>query len=165
MVGWWMALPLAATVLCAGEAGAAEGKASSRPPGEPVVREAGDASYYANEFQGRKTATGERFKQRDKTGASKTLPLGSKAKVTNKANGKSTEVRINDRGPYVEGRVIDLSRRAAKEIGIDKEGVAPVVVEARPSTQPTPKLKDKVTDRAAEQTSGARTQQAFRPEE
>jgi rare lipoprotein A len=78
------------------------------------------------------------------------LPLGTRATVINEENGKSVNVRINDRGPYVDGRVIDLSKKAAKKIGIDKnQGVAAVTVEAKPSKQPTPELKEAVRSSAA----------------
>jgi rare lipoprotein A len=126
----------------------AEGPAETAPPdgdgGTPVIQERGDASYYANKFQGRKTADGERFNQNKLTAASKTLPLGVKAKVTNEENGRTVEVEINDRGPYVDGRVIDLSKKAAKKLDIEKQGVAPVTVEVKPEDQPTPELKEKV---------------------
>jgi len=86
----------------------------------------GKASYYAGNFIGRKTANGEIFAKRKKTAASKTLPFGTKVKVTNLTNGKSVKVRINDRGPFVAGRDIDLSWLAAKKIGMLDQGVAPV---------------------------------------
>src|SRR4051812_43165293 len=132
MSKWLIALPLVAAlaIVTHGAAGE-EGKA----PAEPGVKQHGKASFYSNKVQGKKTATGERFQQREKTAASKTLPLGTRVKVTNQDTGKSTTVRINDRGPYVHDRVIDLSAGAAKEIGLKEEGVAPVVVEARPSAQ------------------------------
>ncbi len=86
----------------------------------------GKASYYAGNFIGRKTANGEIFAKNKKTAASKTLPFGTKVKVTNLSNGKSVKVRINDRGPFVAGRDIDLSWLAAKRIGMLDQGVAPV---------------------------------------
>jgi rare lipoprotein A (peptidoglycan hydrolase) len=87
------------------------------------------ASVYSDRFEGKPTSSGEPFKQDESTAASKTLPLGTKAEVTNKETGKSTEVEINDRGPHKAGRIIDLSKSAAEEIGITKEqGVAPVTV-------------------------------------
>jgi rare lipoprotein A len=90
----------------------------------------GEASYYSNSLQGKETATGERFDQRKNTAASPDLPLGSKATITNKENGKSVVVEITDRGPYKDGRVIDLSKNAAKEIGITS-GTAPVTVDPK----------------------------------
>ena len=89
----------------------------------------GIASYYADKFHGRKTANGERFNQNALTAAHKTLPLGTKVRVTSVRTGKSVVVRINDRGPFVKGRVIDLSRRAARELGMIKKGLTKVRVE------------------------------------
>jgi rare lipoprotein A len=90
------------------------------------------ASVYARQHQGKKTASGERFDEHKLTAASKTLPLNSKAKVTNLKTGRSVDVTITDRGPYAKHRVIDLSPAAAKQVGVDKkEGVAPV--EVKPS--------------------------------
>ena len=86
------------------------------------------ASWYGPRFHGHRTSTGERFDQSDLTAASRTLPLGSHARVTNLSTGKSVVVRINDRGPYVHGRGIDLSRAAAKRIGMDHRGLAQVKV-------------------------------------
>jgi len=93
------------------------------------ITETGKASYYADKFEGRKTASGEIFHQKGLTAAHRTLPFGTKVKVTNIANGRSVKVRINDRGPFAEGRVIDLSKKAAKKIGMVTMGVA--VVEVR----------------------------------
>src|SRR4029077_20001729 len=91
---------------------------------------------------------GERFPQRKLPAGWRTLPLGSKATVTNQENGKSVDVEVNDRGPYVDGRVIDLSKMAAKRIGIIRQGVAPVTIEAKPSRQATKELKDAVLEKA-----------------
>ncbi len=91
---------------------------------EPDTRMIGTgiASYYGKRFQGRRTANGERFDMNAMTAAHKTLPFGTKVEVTNPRNGKSVTVRINDRGPYAHGRMIDLSRAAAKEIGLVQRG-------------------------------------------
>lgn len=106
------------------------------PAGEPVIEQTGEASRYSRIFQGKKTAGGERFDQKKLTAAHPVLPLGTKAKVTNLENGKSVNVRINDRGPYVKGRDIDLSPSAAKKLDMTKKGIAPVQIEARlPPTQ------------------------------
>ncbi len=97
----------------------------SEPQDEPDVRRnlgSGVASYYGRRFAGRKTANGERFNPRHLTAAHKTLPFGSKVRVTNPRNGKFVVVRINDRGPYAHGRSIDLSREAAERIGLVKRG-------------------------------------------
>jgi rare lipoprotein A (peptidoglycan hydrolase) len=84
------------------------------------------ASWYGPGFSGRRTSSGERFNPNQLTAASKTLPIGSVVRVTNVENGRSVNVRINDRGPYVRGRSLDLSRRAAQKIGITHQGVARV---------------------------------------
>lgn len=89
----------------------------------------GKASYYGDEFHGRKTASGEIFNKWDYTCAHKTLPFGSKVKVTNLKNNKSVIVKINDRGPFVKGRIIDLSYAAAKKIGMIRYGVVKVKIE------------------------------------
>jgi rare lipoprotein A len=93
-------------------------------------RASGQASYYADKFQGRKTASGERYDRKARTAAHRTLPFGTKVKVTNVKNGKSVVVRINDRGPFVKGRIIDLSRSAFAAIGDPRTGVISVRVEA-----------------------------------
>jgi rare lipoprotein A len=82
----------------------------------------GVASYYADKFNGRRTASGESFSNSALTAAHRSLPFGSKVRVTNPANGKSVVVRINDRGPFHGGRVIDLSRNAAAQLGIVQRG-------------------------------------------
>ena len=90
---------------------------------------AGVASYYGPGFHGRRTANGERFDMHAMTAAHRTLPFGTLVKVTNLSNGKSTVVRVTDRGPYVGNRVIDLSVAAAKQIGSTHSGVAQVSLE------------------------------------
>ncbi len=100
---------------------------------EPAgFRQVGLASWYGPGFHGRPTASGKRFDQNDLTAAHRRLPLGSEVKVTNLENGRSVTVEINDRGPYVDGRVIDLSKAAARRLGIVEEGVARVRIEAAP---------------------------------
>ena len=89
----------------------------------------GKASYYAKKFSGRQTASGERLHHDSLTCAHRTYPFGTLLKVTNPANGKEVIVRVTDRGPYVKGRIIDLSVRAASELGIIAQGIAPVTVE------------------------------------
>lgn len=88
----------------------------------------GKASYYADKFIGRTTANGERFNQKKRTAAHKTLPFGTKVKVTNLANGKKVKVRINDRGPYIQGRIIDLSKKAARRLDMIQAGVVDVSI-------------------------------------
>src|SRR5919199_1695713 len=101
---------------------------------EPAQRiayaETGEASWYGPGFKGKRTASGERFDPARPTAAHPDLPLGSKATVTNLENGRSVEVTINDRGPGVEGRAIDLSKAAAEKIGMTRDGTAQVVIEA-----------------------------------
>ena len=97
--------------------------------------ETGYASWYGGKFQGRQTASGEIFDTNQLTAAHKTLPFGTIVKVTNLDTGKSVRVRINDRGPFVEGRIIDLSRKAATEIGMMATGIAPVEVEILKSAE------------------------------
>jgi rare lipoprotein A len=86
----------------------------------------GHASWYGGKFHGRPTASGETFDQNALTAAHRKLPFGSVVRVTNMRNGKAVKVRINDRGPFVRGRVIDVSRGAAEKIGMLKSGVVPV---------------------------------------
>lgn len=88
----------------------------------------GKASYYADKFHGRLTSNGEVFHQDSLTCAHRTLPFGTLLKVTNKDNGKEVVVRVNDRGPFIGGRIVDLSRCAAKRLGMLKQGVAQVEV-------------------------------------
>lgn len=87
----------------------------------------GQASYYGPGFHGKQTASGEIFDQDDYTCAHKSLPFGTKLKVVRVDNGSSVVVRVNDRGPYVDGRILDLSVAAGKKIGLDKVGHAEVV--------------------------------------
>jgi len=90
--------------------------------------QSGKASFYSKKFTGRKTANGERLHHDSLTCAHKTYPFGTLLKVTNPENGVHVIVRVTDRGPYVKGRIIDLSVRAAKELGIIAQGIAPVIV-------------------------------------
>jgi len=93
-------------------------------------REKGIASWYGRAFHGRKTANGETYNMYAMTAAHKTLPLGTHVRVRNLRNGKKLVLRINDRGPFVRGRIIDLSYQAAKEIGLVGPGTAPVEIVA-----------------------------------
>jgi peptidoglycan lytic transglycosylase len=88
----------------------------------------GTASYYANKFHGRQTANGEIFDQKKYTAAHRSLPFGTKLLVTNQSNNKSVVVRINDRGPFVRGRILDLSRVAAEELVMIHSGITQVVI-------------------------------------
>lgn len=106
-------------------------KVAKAPSGNGAVRYqlSGQASWYGGYFHGRKTASGERYNQDALTAAHKTLKFGTRVRVTNLNNGRSVVVRINDRGPFVRGRIIDMSRRGAQAIGMTGSGVAPVRVD------------------------------------
>lgn len=125
LAGWLCALALLALAGCS-SAPKSGSSAASAPSGH---RESGIASYYGNEFHGRKTANGERFDQAQLTAAHRTLPFGTRLKVTNTQTGKSVQVRVNDRGPFVKGRVIDLSSSAFKSIASLNAGVVPVRIQ------------------------------------
>ena len=99
-----------------------------RPAEQPNYDETGMASWYGAQFNGRPTASGERFDMTALSAAHKTLPLPALVEVTNLANGRSAIVRVNDRGPFAENRIIDLSRAAAEEIGLLARGVGEVRV-------------------------------------
>lgn len=88
--------------------------------------EAGTASWYGKKFHGRKTASGETYNQNKMTAAHKTLPFGTRVQVKNKSNGKKVDVVINDRGPFVKGRIIDLSRAAAERLDMIGAGTVSV---------------------------------------
>ena len=92
------------------------------------VHQKGEASWYGRQFAGRPTASGEIFRPYKKTAAHKDLPLGTKVKVTRIDTGQSVRVVINDRGPYVDGRIIDLSRRAARKIDMVEKGTTEVEI-------------------------------------
>ncbi|MFG6158296.1 septal ring lytic transglycosylase RlpA family protein [Halomonas sp. 1390] len=104
---------------CAGTGQAHEAEAKTQQ---------GVASYYSDRFQGRTTASGEPFDQQALTAAHPTLPFGTRVTVTREDNGREVEVLINDRGPYAKGRIIDLSKRAAKALGMLKRGTVPVEI-------------------------------------
>ena len=89
----------------------------------------GKASYYSSRYNGRRTARGERFSNNALTAASTEHPFGTKLRITNVANNKSTVVRVNDRGPFVKGRAISVTRRAAHQLGFVRAGVADVRIE------------------------------------
>lgn len=109
---------------------AAETEETSAPAPTPSTSESpmadGEASYYGSELAGNRTASGEVFDPNQLTAAHRTLPLGSKVRVTNPRNGQSVVVRINDRGPYHGNRVIDLSTAAARTIGLIRSGTGRV---------------------------------------
>jgi rare lipoprotein A len=112
----------------------------------------GKASYYGKEFYGRKMADGTPMNPQANIAASKTLPLGTKAEVINLENGKSEVVEIRDRGPYVDGRIVDLSPKVAGKLEILEQGVAPV--EVKPIEVPQPDGSVKPGAGASPDTSG-----------
>ena len=97
--------------------------------GQDVYIQYGKASFYGDKFQGRTTASGEVYDHNELTAAHLSLPFGTMVKVTNLSNNKTTTVRINDRGPFVEGRVIDLSKRAARQLDFIPLGIVDVRIE------------------------------------
>lgn len=99
-------------------------------PPEPKPHQTGVASWYGDEWQGKLTASGKPFDDNELTAAHRTLPLNTKVRVTNLKTGRSVEVTITDRGPYTDGRVIDLSKAAAKKLGMVKRGLVPVRIES-----------------------------------
>ena len=98
------------------------------PPSPPLAgaEETGVASWYGHPYHGRRTASGEVYDMNDLTAAHRSLPFGTRLMVTNLDTGQAVEVRVNDRGPLVEGRILDLSYAAARVIGADRLGVIPV---------------------------------------
>ena len=114
------------TVTVLPEFSRAEEIQAEKPKSESLV---GIASYYAAKFHGKRTANGERFSSKVLTAAHLTLPFGTLLKVTNLRNMKSVIVRVNDRGPHVRGRIVDLSRAAAELIGLRHTGTARVELE------------------------------------
>jgi rare lipoprotein A len=112
------------------------------PKEDPTYDEIGQASWYGRQFHGKKTANGEVYNMNSLTAAHKTLPLPSYVKVTNLANGRSIILRVNDRGPFVDSRILDVSRRGAQLLGFQKQGVTRVRVQASDAngniTNPTP---------------------------
>jgi len=99
-------------------------------PGEgKLITEIGIASYYSNKFDGKPTSSGEVFHQNKLTGAHRELPFNTLVKVTNLSNNKSVIIRINDRGPFIKGRLIDLSRSAAEKLDMIEAGIIKVKIE------------------------------------
>lgn len=105
-------------------------------PEQPFFSQEGTASWYGGFHHGRRTANGERFNMNGMTAAHRSVKLGTVLRVTNLENGRATTVRINDRGPYVKGRIIDLSAAAARDLGMKQDGLARVKLEAFAADQP-----------------------------
>ncbi|MGA3087632.1 MAG: septal ring lytic transglycosylase RlpA family protein [Terriglobales bacterium] len=114
---------------------------NQRKTGSPKAKayQVGTASWYGEQFEGKQTASGEPFEMRDFTAAHPSLPLGSLVRVTNLKNGKAVVVRINDRGPFVDDRIIDVSYNAARALGFKERGLQRVRLDLYPTTgrQPT----------------------------
>jgi rare lipoprotein A len=121
------AMPLLLMLLACLACGAAETPAQA-PSGTGEVQR-GKAAWYGGRFHGRKTASGERFDKGKLTAAHRKLPFGTMVRVVNELNGAEVTVRINDRGPYGKGRIIDVSEAAAKKLDMLDRGVVPVTVE------------------------------------
>lgn len=132
---WLMLVPVLWLAACAtrapdpaGTVPVPSGGSGRAEPTDPREIERGIGSWYGDGFQGRRTASGEPFDANALTAAHRTLPFGTVVRVRNPANGQEVVVRINDRGPQIGGRVIDMSRAAAARIGLLRAGVAPVVL-------------------------------------
>jgi rare lipoprotein A len=132
--------PPTATIPSAPETGDAARVGSIPTPSRPTMIETGLASWYGSRHHGKRTASGEVFNQNKFTAAHRTLPLGSRVKLTNLANGKSVEVRINDRGPFSKGRIIDVSRAAARSLGMVEQGITTVHIELVPDSEKSNEL-------------------------
>jgi rare lipoprotein A len=132
-----LVLGVGAPDLSLNQAAAAERKATTQQQQQRTQQarpQRGKASYYAPKFNGRRMANGRPFNPNANNAAHKTLPLGTTAQVTNLQNGRTAEVKVEDRGPFVPGRVIDVSPRTAEQLGMKHEGTA--TVEVRPLQMP-----------------------------
>jgi rare lipoprotein A len=114
--------------------------AENGTPAQPSMTETGVASWYGAKHHGKRTANGEIFNQNQFTAAHPTLPFGTRVKVINLDNGNSVHVRINDRGPFKRGRIIDVSRAAAKALGMVQGGIATVRIETVSESEKTNEL-------------------------
>ncbi len=130
-------------------AGMGCGPAFAQALDDTAFEQQGKASYYHNRFEGRRTANGEVLDQDKFTAASTSLPLGTRVTVINQENGRSVDVRVNERGPHVRGRVIDVTEAAAEKLDMKQDGITKVKVVARPSAQPNERLKAKVRQKVA----------------
>ena len=136
--GWVVLLGLG-MLLAAGCSTVRRPRVAARAPVVSGNVQEGIASWYGPGFHGKRTSSGERFDQYDFTAAHRTLPLGSWVVVTNKMNGRSIQVYVNDRGPYIQGRVIDLSYAAARAIGMLGPGTVPVRIVVLGTEPPEPR--------------------------
>lgn len=137
----------------------ASSKATSTSSKKPLDRSGkprqGKASYYADSFAGKKMADGTPMDPNANIAASRTLPLGTKAEVVNVENGKSEVVEVRDRGPYVDGRIIDVSPKVAEKLDMKEDGIAPVVV--RPIELPDENKGTRSKTAASKPVAGAET--------
>ena len=120
-LSWWAITGLVLLAACGGSKNA--------------FTQSGQGSYYADKFNGRKTASGAIYRSGNMTAAHNTLPFGTRIKVTNVKNGKTVKVTVNDRGPHVKGRIVDVSGKAARKLDLVEAGVVPVqlkVIKAAP---------------------------------
>jgi rare lipoprotein A len=132
-------LPIAAILLMTQQSDAQDARSGK------TIRQEGQASYFkAGQDGNTQTKSGEPVAPQDYTAASRDLPLGTVATVTNQKTGKSVDVRINDRGPTRMDRIIDVSERAARDLGMEETGVATVVIEVDPSKQPDPQVRSEL---------------------
>ncbi|MDR1618453.1 MAG: septal ring lytic transglycosylase RlpA family protein [Treponema sp.] len=122
------------------------GAQTGHTPGEQIFRQEGIASWYGPEFDGRPTASGEIFNSTLLTAAHPSLPFGTVLTVTNKHNGKKVSVRVNDRGPFVAARIIDVSKAAAEQLDMIATGTAPVTVEGAGGTAAAPAAGSGIVD-------------------
>ena len=134
MAGWMVMAVLAVLAGCSTAPDrsrpGSDATAVAKSPGEEIGR--GRASWYGPGFHGKRTASGERFDMNDLTAAHRTLPFGTRVRVRNTQNGREVVVRINDRGPQVRDRIIDLSKAAAAALDLLQAGEAPVVLLIEP---------------------------------
>src|SRR6478672_1320653 len=130
LAGWMVIAVLAVLTACSTAPGrgrpGSDAAALTKSPGEEIGR--GNASWYGPGFHGKRTASGERFDMNDLTAAHGTLPFGTRVRVRNTQNGLEVVVRINDRGPQIRDRIIDLSKAAAEALDLLQAGEAPVVL-------------------------------------
>ncbi|MDD2563169.1 MAG: septal ring lytic transglycosylase RlpA family protein [Salinivirgaceae bacterium] len=124
----------------------------------------GKASFYANKFEGKTTASGEKYTHNKLTAAHKTLPFGTMVKVTNLTNSKSVTVRVNDRGPFIEGRIIDVSKTAAEKLNFVEMGVVDVKIEVVEESQ-TETTIEPTANKTAEVEMASVTEATNKPEQ
>jgi rare lipoprotein A len=147
------ALPLFLLLALASGCGRSARVAAPSVPGQPALDanalfEEGQASWYGDPYHGRRAASGEVFDKNKLTAAHRTLAFDTWVRVENQVNGRTVDVRINDRGPFVAGRILDLSEAAAREIDLVRAGVAPVrmTVLKSPDSLPAPQVRNPADD-------------------